>query len=217
MKFEEPERKVELLLPNLSPEGQMLVGLFMPFCRRLHEESERLHKETKALMDQLARNSHNSSKPSSQDINRPVKRWTEADAAKRPAESQEGHKGQGGKLKDNPEHIVSYKLGDYPDCGQDLRQVNVEEVVCKHIEDIPRFMAEPLAEFTNNQAERDLRMNKVRAKVSGGFRELESAKEYMRIRSLMGTAIKQSVCPLQILENVFTQGKSDYLKLINPD
>ena len=73
-------------------------------------------------------------------------------------------------------------------------------------EDILRFMTEPLAEFTNNQAERDLRMNKVRVKVSGGFRELEPAQEFMYIRSLVGTAIKQAVCPLQTLESVFTQG-----------
>ena len=33
-------------------------------------------------------------------------------------------------------------------------------------DDVLRFMVEPLAEFTNNQAERNLRMNKVRAKVS---------------------------------------------------
>ena len=39
-------------------------------------------------------------------------------------------------------------------------------------DDILRFMTEPPAEFTNNQAEKDLRMNKVRATVSGGFREL---------------------------------------------
>jgi len=489
MKFEELERKVELLLPNQDPEGRMLVELFMPFCRGLHEENERLRKENKELRDQLALNSRNSSKPPSQDINRPVKRRIESGVAKRPAGGQKGHKGQGGKLKDNPDHIVSYKLDDCPECGQDLRQVEVEEVVRKQVEDLPpiktvvteyqmevktcpgcsvrwqaggceqqhefeygprlkalavylsafqfipqkrvkellglfgvelstgtlnnfrksaakrlgsfveglrkkleqspaayfdetglrvggighwvhvacdkmyslfgiyrgrgkkahvemgvlpgftgiahrdayrpyddyakkrdslccghivrelefaierdgqqiwakplkellleinkqvsgrkegvadvrwqgryrkryrglvaqgllmnpeakrpenqtrgstkqsktynllkrlgdreedilRFMAEPLAEFTNNQAERDLRMNKVRAKVSGGFRELEPAQEYMRIRSLIGTAVKQSVCPLQILENVFTQGNSDYLRLIHPD
>ena len=52
-------------------------------------------------------------------------------------------------------------------------------------EDILRFMVEPLAEFTNNQAKRDLRMNKVRAKVSGGFRAIAPAEEFMRIRSLI--------------------------------
>ena len=96
MKFEELERKVELLLPNLGPEGQMLVELFMPFCRGLHEENARLHKENKALRDQLSRNSLNSSKPPSQDFDRPVKRRIESGVTKRPAGGQEG------KLKDNP-------------------------------------------------------------------------------------------------------------------
>ena len=49
MKFEELERKVEGLLPNLSAEGQMLVELFMPFCSELHAEKDRLHKENKGL------------------------------------------------------------------------------------------------------------------------------------------------------------------------
>jgi transposase len=84
-------------------------------------------------------------------------------------------------------------------------------------EDILRFLVEPLAESTNNQAERVLRMNKVRAKVSGGFRKLEPTQEFMRIRSLISTAMKQAVCPLQALEMVFTKGNTDYLALINPD
>jgi transposase len=84
-------------------------------------------------------------------------------------------------------------------------------------DDVLRFMVEPLAEFTNNQAERDLRMNKVRAKVSGGFRRLEPAQEFMRIRSLIATAIKQDACPLQTLEMVFTKGNYNYMKLVNPD
>ena len=488
MKFEDLERKVEGLLPNLSAEGRILVDLFMPFCRELQEENDRLRKENKELRDQLAQNSRNSSKPPSQDVNRPVKRRPQG-VAKRPVGGQPGHKGHGGQLRDKPDHIVPYRLGDCPECGHDLRQVEVEEVVRKQVEDLPpiktvvteyqmevktcpgcavrwqaggceqrhefeygprvkalavylsayhfipqkrvqellgvfgielstgtlnnfrtaaanrlgpfiegvrkklgkapaayfdetglrvggighwvhvacdklyslfgiyrgrgkdahvgmgvlpgfsgiahrdayrpydeyagkrdslccghivrelefaierdgqevwaqpmkdllleinqqvagrkdgvvdkrwqgryrtryraligqglamnpeakrpdtqtrgatkqskthnllkrmrdreedilRFMTEPLAEFTNNQAERDLRMNKVRAKVSGGFRELEPAQEFMHIRSLVGTAIKQAICPLQTLESVFTHGNSNYMRLIRPD
>ena len=54
-------------------------------------------------------------------------------------------------------------------------------------------------------------------KVSGGFRRLEPAQEFMRTRSLIGTAIKQDVCPLQTLEMVFTKGNYNYMKLVNSD
>lgn len=449
---------------------------------------KQLEERVKALEDQIAMNSRNSSKPPSQDINRPVKRRTDQAHPSRKAGGQPGHAGQGGKLKDNPDHVISYKLEDCPACGQDLRQVELEEIVRRQIEDIPpiktvvteyqmevktcpgcdvrwrargcepqhefeygpgvkalavylstyqflpqkrvkellglfgvqlstgtlnnfrkaaakrlepfigvlrkaleqapaahfdetgikvcganhwvhvastrmlslfgiyrsrgrkaheemgvlpgftgvahrdayrsydeyeqnrdslccghivrelefaierdgqqawaeplkdlllkanehvasrkdgiagkrwqgryrgkykalvkqglemnpeagrsetqkrgatkqsktrnlllrlggreddilRFMADPLAEFTNNQAERDLRMNKVRAKVSGGFRNLKPAEQFMHIRSLIGTAVKQAVCPLQTLEMVFTQDNDGYMKLAHP-
>lgn len=80
-------------------------------------------------------------------------------------------------------------------------------------DDVLRFMTEPMAKFDNNQAERDLRMNKVRAKVSGGFRSIIAAEQFMLIRSLVSTAIKQAFCPMQILMNVFTLGNKEYLKL----
>ena len=216
MRFEELERKVEGQLPNLSHEGLVLVELFMPFCRGLHAENDRLRKENKELRDQLVQNSRSSSKPPSQDMNRPVKRRPEG-IAKRPVGGQPGHKGRGGQLKGNPDHIVPYQLGDCPGCGHDLRQVEVEEVVRKQVEEIyrgygkhahvgmgvlPGFSriahrgAYRLAEFTNNQAECDLRMNRVRAEVSGGGWELEPAHEFMRIRSAVGIAIKQAVNPL---------------------
>lgn len=84
-------------------------------------------------------------------------------------------------------------------------------------DDVLRFMTEPLAEFTNNQAERDLRMNKVRAKISGGFRAITPAKEFMRLRSLIHTAIKQTTCPRNTLVQLFTPGCYDFLSLVNPD
>ena len=487
MNFEKLEQDVKFLIPSLGKEGRILVEFFMPIIRAQGEEINLLRQENKALKDQLSKNSRNSSQPPSQDVNRPVKRSSEERGVKRPAGGQKGHKGQGGKLKDNPDHIVSFQLGECPDCGHNLRQVESEEVVRRQMEDIPpiktvvteyqievktcpgcavrwqaggceqphefeygprvkalavylstyqflpqkrikellsvfgvhlstgtlnnfrksaakhlepfveelrkkleqapaayfdetgirvggqghwihvacnklyalfgifrsrgkkaheemgvlpgfkgtahrdfyapydaytnksdsmccghivrelrfaiendgqqlwakpmkdlllqvnkqvearkdgvadprwqgrhrkkyralvhqglamnpevkrpegqtkgatkqsksynllkrlggreedilRFMVEPLAEFTNNQAERDLRMNKVRAKVSGGFRELKPAQEYMRIRSLISTAVKQAVCPLQSLEQLFTKGNLDYMNLIN--
>lgn len=87
----------------------------------------------------------------------------------------------------------------------------------KRQDDVLRFMTTPLAEFTNNQAERDLRMNKVRAKVSGGFRAYTPAQDFMRIRSFIHTAIKQGVSPMDVLIQLFTPHNEDYLNLVYPD
>ena len=74
-------------------------------------------------------------------------------------------------------------------------------------------MSDHRAAFTNNQAERDLRMNKVRAKISGGFRGFQPAVEFMNIRSIVATAIKQAACPLETLVQVFTPGNQEFMRL----
>jgi len=66
-------------------------------------------------------------------------------------------------------------------------------------EDVLRFLADPNVPFTNNLAERDVRMMKVKQKISGGFRSLEGALDFAMIRSFISTTKKQGWNVIQAL------------------
>ena len=66
-------------------------------------------------------------------------------------------------------------------------------------QDTLRFLHDPAVPFTNNQAERDGRMMKVKQKISGGFRCDASAAEFAVIRSFISTAKKQGWDIIQAL------------------
>ncbi|HZZ25580.1 MAG TPA: IS66 family transposase, partial [Roseiarcus sp.] len=57
--------------------------------------------------------------------------------------------------------------------------------------DALRFLYDFAVPFTNNEAERDLRMMKVKMKISGGFRTMAGARTFARLRSVISTARKQ--------------------------
>ena len=80
-------------------------------------------------------------------------------------------------------------------------------------DEVLRFMTHEHASFDNNQAERDLRMNKVRQKVSGGFRSLQAGQEFMDVRSFIATAIKQGADPIEELVHLFTRGDLTHMRL----
>jgi transposase len=71
--------------------------------------------------------------------------------------------------------------------------------LCTHRQDVLRFLTDPLVPFTNNLAERDGRMMKLRQKISGGFRSDDGAKDFAVIRSVLSTARKQGWHMLQTL------------------
>ena len=61
------------------------------------------------------------------------------------------------------------------------------------------FLHEPAVLFTNNEAERDGRMMKLRQKISGGFRTPEDADDVATLRTLIGTARKRGWDILAVL------------------
>jgi transposase len=79
--------------------------------------------------------------------------------------------GARGRKAKRPGHNFLVRLRDYRD-------------------DVLRFLTDFTVPFTNNQAERDLRMMKLRMKISGSFRTLEGAQVFADIRSVISTVRK---------------------------
>lgn len=79
---------------------------------------------------------------------------------------------------------------------------NLWERLHKHEAAVLLFAKQPHVPFTNNRAERDLRMAKVKQKISGCFRRQRYAQAYCRISSYLQTMANQGVSPLVAIQLV---------------
>ena len=77
---------------------------------------------------------------------------------------------------------------------------NLWERLKKHEQAVLRFAKESTVPFTNNRAERDLRMSKVKQKVSGCFRTERHAQAYCRISSYLQTMRNRGYDPLVAIQ-----------------
>ena len=77
---------------------------------------------------------------------------------------------------------------------------NLHEALAKHETEVLRFARDPDVPFTNNRAERDIRMAKVKQKVSGCFRTVRHAQAHCRISSYLQSMACQSYNPLTAIQ-----------------
>jgi transposase len=113
----------------------------------LQDTVEKLERRVENLEQQIAKNSHNSSKPPSSDMFRTPKSLRGKTDKSRGG--QPGHDGRSLRQVENPDHIKEHPLKGMCDCGRKLSSGRARGFERRQVFDIPR----PKLEVTEHRAE----------------------------------------------------------------
>lgn len=91
------------------------------------------------------------------------------------------------------------------------KQQNLIERLLHHKESVLAFLYDFTVPFDNNRAERDVRMMKLKQKISGTFRSLQGAQYFARIRGYISTVRKNGRNVFEEIGNALS-GKPFYLE-----
>jgi len=83
-------------------------------------------------------------------------------------------------------------------------------------DDYLRFARDPRVPFDNNEAERTIRMSKLRIKISGCMRSMTGAEVFCAIRSYLATAARHGISALDALTRAFQGQPLDPRNRITP-
>jgi transposase len=103
----------------------------------------------------------------------------------------------------NPPEVVSEAEPKRRGRRKQSAAKNLLDRLSEHSEAVLRCIHDFAVPFDNNQAERDIRMMKLKQKISGGFRAQSGAAMFCRIRGYLSSLRKQGVNIWDALVQIF--------------
>lgn len=99
---------------------------------------------------------------------------------------------------------AAYTINPRPEKGRGVRIVALIDRMRTATTEIWRFTRDFAVPFDNNQAERDIRMVKLQIKISGTWRTIDGARDWLTVRAYISTAAKNGLNVYQALRDALT-------------